>query len=81
MKELLLYIVTKLVDKPDEVSITEETRDEPGIVVFKLRVAEDEMGKVIGRHGNIAKAIRSVMRAAAVRENKKVIVDIVEPNK
>ena len=79
MKELLIYIAKNLVDKPEEVTVEEELREGTNIVVYKLRVAEDEMGKVIGKQGTIAKAIRSVMRAAAVRENKKVIVDIVEP--
>ena len=74
MKELLTYIVQNLVEKPDEVSVTE--REANGETVFEVRVADGDMGKVIGKQGRIAKAIRVVMRAAAVRQNEKVVVEI-----
>ena len=76
MKELLLYIAQNLVDNPDEVTVTEkEGADE---TVFELRVAPSDMGKVIGRHGKIAKEIRVLMRAVAQKQGKHVSVDIVD---
>ena len=74
MKELVEVIAKSLVDYPDEVNVT-ETENENAIVL-ELRVAQSDMGKVIGKQGRIAKAIRSVVKAAASKENKKVIVDI-----
>ena len=76
MKELLIYIEKNLVNDPDAVNVTETVQDSE--VVFQLRVAPDDMGKVIGRHGRIAKEIRTLMKAAGNRENKKVTVDIVD---
>lgn len=76
MKELLIYIAQNLVNEPDAVNVTEEIRGDE--VVFQLHVAPDDMGKVIGRHGRIAKEIRTLMKAAGNRENKKVTVDIVD---
>ncbi|MGM9648645.1 MAG: KH domain-containing protein [Butyricicoccaceae bacterium] len=76
MKELLTYIAKHLVSEPDAVSVTEVEKD--GETVFELRVAPDDMGKVIGRHGRIAKEIRTLMKAAGNRENKKVSVEIVD---
>ena len=76
MKELLLYIARNLVDNPDEVTVTE--REEGSETVLELRVAEGDMGKVIGRHGRIAKEIRTLMKAAGNRQNKKVSVEIVD---
>lgn len=76
MKELLTYIAKNLVNDPDAVSVTETVQDSE--VVYELRVAPDDMGKVIGRHGRIAKEIRTLMKAAGNRENKKVTVDIVD---
>ncbi|MCI6832432.1 MAG: KH domain-containing protein [Butyricicoccus sp.] len=76
MKELLIYIAKNLVNDPDAVNVTETVQDSE--VVFQLRVAPDDMGKVIGRHGRIAKEIRTLMKAAGNRENKKVTVDIVD---
>ena len=76
MKELLLYIARNLVDKPDDVTVTE--RQEPDKTVFELRVAPDDMGKVIGRHGKIAKEIRTLMRSVAQRQGKHISVDIVD---
>jgi predicted RNA-binding protein YlqC (UPF0109 family) len=75
MKELLTDIARRLVRNPDHVRVTEREND--GTVVLELSVAPDDMGKVIGRHGKIARAIRSIMKVAASRENKKVVVDIV----
>ena len=76
MKELLLYIAKNLVDHPDAVSVTEI----PGVeaVTLELRVAPEDMGKVIGRQGQIAKEIRTLMRSYAQRTGLKVSVDIVE---
>lgn len=74
MKELVEVIAKSLVDCPDEVVVTEE-ETENGIVV-SLKVAASDMGKIIGKQGRIAKAIRSVVKAAATREDKKVIVEI-----
>ena len=74
MKELLLYIAQNLVDHPDEVTVTE--REENGEIVLELRVVDGDMGKVIGKSGKIAKAIRSVVKAASVESEKKVIVEI-----
>ena len=77
MKELLKVIVLPLVENPSEVEIT-ETEKEDGEILLSLKVASSDMGKVIGRQGRIAKAIRTVMKAAANKENKKVAVEIVE---
>ena len=76
MKELLTYIVKNLVNDPDAVTITETEQDDS--VVYELRVAPEDMGRVIGRHGRIAKEIRTLMKAAGNRENKKVLVEIVD---
>ncbi len=75
MKELVEIIAKALVDSPDDVVVT-ETENEKSIVL-ELRVAQADMGKVIGKQGRIAKAIRSVVKAAAAKGDKKVIVDIV----
>ncbi len=76
LKELLMILAKNLVDHPEEVSVTETTDSEGGILL-ELRVAADDMGKVIGRQGRIAKAIRLVMKAAANKENERVTVEIV----
>ena len=76
MKELLTYIVQSLVEHPDEVSVTE--RFSGGETVFEVRVANGDMGKVIGRNGRIVKEIRVLMRAVAQRKGKKVSVDILD---
>lgn len=75
MKELLEVIAKSLVDYPESVDVTEKEGDEA--VTLELRVAEGDMGKVIGKRGRIAQSIRKVMQAAASRENKKVIVEII----
>ncbi len=74
MKELVEVIAKALVDFPDEVVVT-ETESEKTIII-KLKVAALDMGKIIGKQGRIAKAIRAVVKAAAAREEKKVIVEI-----
>lgn len=74
MKGLLEVITKSLVDNPDEVVVTEK-ETEKGLVL-ELKVAPSDMGKVIGKQGRIAKAIRSVVKAAASRENKQVSVEI-----
>ena len=76
MQELLLALVQGLVEDKAAVRVTEDEPNEEGVIVYHLTVAEDDMGRVIGKQGRIAKAIRVVMRAAAVRENKKVMVEI-----
>ena len=76
MKELVEVLAQSLVDHPEEVSVT-ETENE-GEIILELKVAPDDMGKVIGKQGRIAKAIRSVVKAAAAKEDKKVIVDIMD---
>lgn len=75
MKELLENIARSLVSNPDEVNVT-EVGDEQTLVL-ELRVAEEDMGKVIGKQGRIARAIRVVMKAAAIKENKRVVVEII----
>ena len=76
MKELVEVIAKALVDDPDSVVVTE--RAERKTTVLEVRVADSDMGKVIGKQGRIAKAIRSVVKAAAAKEDKKVIVDILD---
>ena len=76
MKDSLIYIAKSLVDNPDEVNVTErETGDE---TVFELRVAPSDMGKVIGRHGKIAKEIRVLMRSVAQKQGERISVDIMD---
>ena len=76
MKELVEVIAKALVDDPESVVVNE--REEKKTTVREVRVAESDMGKVIGKQGRIAKAIRSVVKAAAAKEDKKVIVDIMD---
>ena len=75
MKELVEVIAKSLVDYPEEVVVTETENDKT--IVLELHVASSDMGKVIGKQGRIAKAIRSVVKAAASKSDKKVVVDIV----
>ncbi len=77
MKELLEYLARELVDHPDEVEVEEFTEDD-GTVVLELTVGDEDYGKVIGRGGRTASALRTLLKAAAVRENKRVLVDIVD---
>ena len=76
MQELVVVIAIALVDDPESVVVNE--REEKKTTVLEVRVAESDMGKVIGKQGRIAKAIRSVVKAAAAKEDKKVIVDIMD---
>lgn len=76
MQELLLAVARGLVDDKDAVSVTVDEPREDGTVVYHLSVAENDMGRVIGKQGRIAKAIRTVMRAAAVRKGEKIMVEI-----
>lgn len=75
MKELVAVIAKALVNNPDQVSVTETVDNHA--TVYELRVAPEDMGKIIGKQGRIAKAIRAVVKSAAIRENKKVMVEIV----
>ena len=75
MKELVEVIAKSLVDYPDEVQVTETENDKA--VVLELKVAQSDMGKVIGKQGRIAKAIRSVVKAASSKDNTRVDVEIV----
>ena len=75
MKELLENIAKSLVDNPADVNVIE--KDENKTITLELRVDPDDMGKVIGKQGKIAKAIRTVVKAAAHKENKRVVVEII----
>jgi len=77
VKELLEYMVKELVDNPDDVDIEEEEEDEKTII-FKLKVAEEDLGKVIGKKGRTANALRIVMRAASAKRGKSSIVKIID---
>ena len=76
MKDLLIGIAQGLVDDPAAVNVTVDEPAEDGTVVYHLHVGEDDMGRVIGKQGRIAKAIRTVMRATATRQNARVVVEI-----
>lgn len=76
MKELVEVIAKALVEYPDEVTVTEKKEEDT--LILELRVAASDMGKVIGKQGRIAKAIRSVVKAAASRNDERVVVDIVQ---
>jgi predicted RNA-binding protein YlqC (UPF0109 family) len=75
-KEIVEYLARRLVDEPDAVSVEEIDRD--GAVVLQLHVAKDDVGKVIGRQGRIARALRTVVRASAARREQRVMLEIVE---
>jgi predicted RNA-binding protein YlqC (UPF0109 family) len=77
MKDLLLYLAQNLVDHPDEVEV-EQFEEDDGTVVLELSVGDEDYGKVIGRGGRTAAALRTVVKAAAVKENRRVLVDIVD---
>lgn len=77
MKSLLEYLAQGLVDRPEEVSV-EQFEEEDGTIVLELCVAEDDYGKVIGKGGRTAHALRTVVKAAAVNEKRRVLVDIVD---
>ncbi len=74
MQDLLVSIAQGLVEKPDEVVVSVE--DTETVIVYHLHVADTDMGRIIGKQGRIAKAIRTVMRAAATRNNKKISIEI-----
>ncbi|MGN0660244.1 MAG: KH domain-containing protein [Oscillospiraceae bacterium] len=76
MEELLKQIVGELVEDKDAISVTVDEPDEEGTIVYHLHVAADDMGRVIGKQGRIAKAMRTIMRAAAGRQNQKIMVEI-----
>ncbi len=76
MKDLLLTIAKGLVEEPDAVSVTVDEPNEEGIIVYHIHVAEGDMGRIIGKQGRIAKAIRTVARSAAIRKDEKVMVEI-----
>ena len=76
MQDLLVSIARGLVEKPEEVRVDADEPLEDGTVVYHLHVAEEDMGRVMGKQGRIAKAIRVVMRAAATRQDGKVVVEI-----
>ncbi|MBR6573241.1 MAG: KH domain-containing protein [Clostridia bacterium] len=76
MQELLVAIASGLVENPEQVTVTVDEANEEGVIVYHLHVAENDMGRVIGKQGRIAKAIRTVVRAAANRNNQKVMVEI-----
>ncbi len=77
MRELLEYLAKALVERPDEVAV-EQFEEDDGTVVLELAVGEDDYGRIIGRGGRTANALRTVVKAAAVRENRRVLVDIVD---
>jgi RNA-binding protein (KH domain) len=76
MKELVEIIAKALVEHPDAVSVSEVEGEQS--IVLKLKVADDDMGKVIGKQGRIAKAIRTVIKAAATKEDKRVMLEIIQ---
>jgi predicted RNA-binding protein YlqC (UPF0109 family) len=77
MKDLLEYLARALVDEPDRVTV-EEFEEDDGTLVLELSVGDDDYGQVIGRGGRTAQALRTVVKAAAVKDNRRVLVDIVE---
>jgi uncharacterized protein len=77
VRELLVYLAQQLVDEPERVEV-EEFEEDDGTLVFELSVADDDYGKVIGRGGRTAQALRTLVKAAAVKDNRRVLLDIVE---
>ena len=77
MRDLLEFLARSLVAEPDAVEVT-EVEEIDGEVVLEVEVADDDLGRVIGRGGRVANALRSVMKAAATREEKRVVVDILD---
>jgi predicted RNA-binding protein YlqC (UPF0109 family) len=77
MRDLVEYLTKALVDRPDEVSV-EEFEEDDGTIVFEVELADDDVGKVIGRNGRTINALRTVIRASAVRHNRRVLVDVVD---
>jgi predicted RNA-binding protein YlqC (UPF0109 family) len=79
MRELVEYVARFLVRNPEAVNVTETTRD--GVSTLELRVAEEDLGRVIGKEGRTAKALRAILSAAAARKNQRVVLDIVEKDR
>jgi predicted RNA-binding protein YlqC (UPF0109 family) len=77
VRELLVYLAQQLVDEPAKVEV-EEFEEDDGTLVLELSVADDDYGKVIGRGGRTAQALRTLVKAAAVKDNRRVLLDIVE---
>ena len=77
MRDLLEYLVGALVDKPEAVKV-EEFEEDDGTLVFELSVDDDDYGRIIGRGGRTAQALRTIVKAAAVKDNRRVLIDIVE---
>ena len=77
MRDLVEYLIKALVDRPGDVSVDEFEEDD-GTIVFEVEVADDDVGKVIGRNGRTINALRTVVRASAVRHNRRVLVDVVD---
>ena len=75
MKELVEYVARSIASRPDDVIVTQE-EDESGLVVLKLEVAPEDKCKIIGRHGNVAKSIRLLLRVAAVKQSARVVLEI-----
>jgi predicted RNA-binding protein YlqC (UPF0109 family) len=76
MKELVEYVARFLVRNPEAVNVTETERE--GVPTLELRVAEEDLGRVIGKEGRVAKALRAILHAAAARKNQRVVLDIIE---
>ena len=76
MTELLTIIAKGLVEEPDKVSVTQDEKDAEGVTVYHIHVAESDMGRIIGKQGRIAKAIRTVARSADIRNNERISVEI-----
>lgn len=75
MKELLEYLAKALVDKPEEVEVSQVEGERS--VILELRVSPDDMGKVIGKQGRIAQALRTIVKAAAIKDGKRVMIEII----
>ena len=76
MKDLLTYLIEKLVDHPDDIKINEVAGEHTHI--FELRVHQEDLGKIIGKQGRTAKAVRTILNAASVKENKRAILEILD---
>ena len=79
MKDTLLFIIKSIVEKPDDVSVNEEEND--GVITFSVAVAQEDMGKIIGKQGKVIKAIRNVLKIPAIKENKKIFISLSEITK
>ena len=76
MKDILNYIISSLVDKPEEIEIKENEQE--GVVNFNVTVAKEDMGKIIGKNGKVIKAIRTVMKIPAIKNNKRIFISLTE---